>query len=108
MRAIEAVDMADAQDRPHRRLLQGHAAAHQGRRRARARPAILLLDEPFNGTDPRQRLHMMDLLQDMARDGATIVFSSHILEEVEQVADTIHVIVAGRLQHPATSTRSVG
>jgi ABC-2 type transport system ATP-binding protein len=60
-------------------------------------PPILLLDEPFNGMDPRQRLHMMDLLRTMAAAGRTILFSSHILEEVERVADGILVIYAGRL-----------
>ena len=60
-------------------------------------PPILLLDEPFNGMDPRQRLHMMDLLRTMAAAGRTILFSSHILEEVERLADGILVIHAGRL-----------
>jgi ABC-2 type transport system ATP-binding protein len=61
------------------------------------KPRVLLLDEPFNGADPRQRLRMMDLLQRMAREGTTIVFSSHILEEVERLAENVLVIVAGRL-----------
>jgi len=60
-------------------------------------PPILLLDEPFNGMDPRQRLHMIDLLRSMADEGRTILFSSHILEEVERLADSILVIFAGRL-----------
>ena len=60
-------------------------------------PPILLLDEPFNGMDPRQRLHMMELLRTMAAAGRTILFSSHILEEVERLADSILVIYAGRL-----------
>jgi len=60
-------------------------------------PPILLLDEPFNGMDPRQRLHMIDLLRAMASEGRTILFSSHILEEVERLADSILVIYAGRL-----------
>ncbi len=60
-------------------------------------PPILLLDEPFNGMDPRQRLSMMDLLGEMARMGRIIVFSSHILEEVERLAQRVLVIVAGRL-----------
>ena len=60
-------------------------------------PPILLLDEPFNGMDPRQRLHMMDLLRSMAAAGRTILFSSHILEEVERLADGILVVYAGRL-----------
>jgi ABC-2 type transport system ATP-binding protein len=60
-------------------------------------PQILLLDEPFNGMDPRQRLHMIALLRTMAAEGRTILFSSHILEEVERLADSILVLYAGRL-----------
>jgi ABC-2 type transport system ATP-binding protein len=60
-------------------------------------PQVLLLDEPFNGMDPRQRLAMMDLLVEMAGAGRTILFSSHILEEVERIGTEILVLVAGRL-----------
>ena len=60
-------------------------------------PQVLLLDEPFNGMDPRQRLHMIALLRTMAGEGRTILFSSHILEEVERLADSILVLYAGRL-----------
>jgi ABC-2 type transport system ATP-binding protein len=59
-------------------------------------PPVLLLDEPFNGMDPRQRLHLMDLIRAMGTAGKTILFSSHILEEVERVAQQIEVLVAGR------------
>ncbi len=59
-------------------------------------PAVLLLDEPFNGVDPRQRLHLMALLRVMGAEGRTVLFSSHILEEVEQVARQIEVVVSGR------------
>ncbi len=59
-------------------------------------PAVLLLDEPFNGVDPRQRLHLMALLRQMGAEGRTVLFSSHILEEVEQVARQIEVVVSGR------------
>jgi ABC-2 type transport system ATP-binding protein len=47
--------------------------------------------------DPRQRLHMIDLLTKLGAEGRTILLSSHILEEVERLAGTIQVIVAGRL-----------
>ncbi len=59
-------------------------------------PAVLLLDEPFNGVDPRQRMHLMGLLHQMGDEGRTVLFSSHILEEVEQLARHIEVIVSGR------------
>jgi ABC-2 type transport system ATP-binding protein len=96
-RAIDTVDLVAAADRPigtyskgmRQRIKLAGALVHD--------PPILLLDEPFNGMDPRQRLHMMDLLRTMAGDGRTILFSSHILEEVERLADSVLVIYAGRL-----------
>ena len=96
-RAIQLVDLASAADRAvgtyskgmRQRVKIAAALVHE--------PPILLLDEPFNGMDPRQRLHMMDLLRSMAAAGRTILFSSHILEEVERLADGILVIHAGRL-----------
>jgi ABC-2 type transport system ATP-binding protein len=58
---------------------------------------VLLLDEPFNGMDPRQRLHMMRVLHELASSGRTVLYSSHILEEVAELSGTVQVIVAGRL-----------
>ena len=85
-RAIATVDLTEAADRPigtyskgmRQRAKLAGALVHD--------PTILLLDEPFNGMDPRQRLHMMELLRAMAAEGRTILFSSHILEEVERLA----------------------
>jgi len=96
-RAIAIADMAQAQDRKistyskgmRQRIKVAAALVHD--------PQVLLLDEPFNGMDPRQRLHMMDLLTQLGAEGRTILLSSHILEEVEQLAGTIQVIVSGRL-----------
>ena len=96
-RAIATVDLTDAADRPigtyskgmRQRAKMAGALVHD--------PRILLLDEPFNGMDPRQRLHMMTLLRSMAAEGRTILFSSHILEEVERLADSVLVVYAGRL-----------
>ena len=96
-RAIELVEMTAAQDRQ----IGTYSKGMRQRTRVAAAlvhdPAVLLLDEPFNGMDPRQRLHMMDLLHRLGGQGRTILFSSHILEEVEQVSGTVQVIVAGRL-----------
>ncbi|MEN9507808.1 MAG: hypothetical protein RLZZ621_371 [Gemmatimonadota bacterium] len=60
-------------------------------------PRVVLLDEPFNGLDPRQRLHMMRLLEARAAAGTAVLLSSHILEEIEEVAAQILVVLAGRL-----------
>jgi ABC-2 type transport system ATP-binding protein len=96
-RAIELLEMTEAQDRKiatyskgmRQRIKVAAALVHD--------PTIVLLDEPFNGMDPRQRLHMMDLLHAQGERGRVIVFSSHILEEVERVSGIIQVIVGGRL-----------
>ena len=95
--AIAFVDMADAQDRP----LDTYSRGMRQRMRLAAtlvhEPDILILDEPLNGADPRQRVHFKRLLQALAAQGKTIVLSSHILEEVEQLADTVLLIVNGKL-----------
>ena len=96
-RAIGQVELADAQDRPIGTYSKGMRQRAKVAAALVHEPPILLLDEPFNGMDPRQRLHMMDLLRRMAAEGRTILFSSHILEEVERVAERVLVIVAGRL-----------
>ena len=95
--AIRTVELDEAADRPvgtyskgmRQRVKIAAALVHE--------PSILLLDEPFNGMDPRQRLHMIALLRSMAAAGRAILFSSHILEEVERLADGVLVIHAGRL-----------
>jgi ABC-2 type transport system ATP-binding protein len=95
-RALDVVEMGDPADRRigtyskgmRQRVKLASALVHD--------PSVLLLDEPFNGVDPRQRLHLMALLRQMGSEGRTVLFSSHILEEVEQVARQIEVVVSGR------------
>jgi len=94
--ALEQVEMLDASSRRigtfskgmKQRIKMATALVHE--------PKVLLLDEPFNGMDPRQRMHLLALLQRLGSDGHTVLFSSHILEEVEDIAGTIEVVVAGR------------
>ncbi len=95
-KALKMVDMVEPAGRTigqyskgmKQRIKMATALVHE--------PDILLLDEPFNGMDPRQRLHLMELLHALGREGKTVLFSSHILEEVQEIADTIEVVVAGR------------
>jgi ABC-2 type transport system ATP-binding protein len=95
--AIRLVDLEDAAERKtggyskgmKQRIKVAAALVHD--------PEVLLLDEPFNGADPRQRLHMTELFRRLAADGRTIIFSSHILEEVERLAERVLVVVGGRL-----------
>jgi ABC-2 type transport system ATP-binding protein len=60
-------------------------------------PELLILDEPLKGADPRQRVAFQRLLRRLADEGRTILISSHILEEVERLADTVLLIVDGKL-----------
>jgi ABC-2 type transport system ATP-binding protein len=95
-RALATVEMEYAQDRKvttyskgmKQRVKMASALVHE--------PSVLMLDEPFNGMDPRQRMHLMELLRRFGAEGRTVLFSSHILEEVEQLARHIEVVVAGR------------
>jgi ABC-2 type transport system ATP-binding protein len=95
--AIDLVDMAAAQNRP----LDTYSRGMRQRMRLAATlvhdPEVLILDEPLNGADPRQRVHFQHLLRTLAADGRTILLSSHILEEVEQLAETVLLIVNGKL-----------
>ncbi len=60
-------------------------------------PEVLVLDEPANGLDPAGIRWMRDLLQDFAARGGTVLLSSHLLHEIEQVADRLVVIGRGRV-----------
>ena len=95
--AIERVHLLDVQDR----RIGTYSRGMRQRMRLAATlvhdPEVLLLDEPLNGTDPRQRIELHELLHHLAAEGRTIVISSHILEEVETMADRILLMVSGKL-----------
>ena len=96
-RAIEMVDLFEAQHRP----MDTYSRGMRQRMRLAATlvhdPEVLILDEPLNGADPRQRLHFKEILERLVSKGCTIVLSSHILEEVEQLAGTVLLVVNGKL-----------
>jgi ABC-2 type transport system ATP-binding protein len=60
-------------------------------------PEVLVLDEPLNGADPVQRANLIALFRRLGDEGRTVVVSSHVLHEVERVAERVIVLVAGRL-----------
>jgi len=96
-RAIELVDLVDAS----KRRMATYSRGMRQRMRLAATlvhdPELLILDEPLNGADPGQRVHFQELLRRLALEGRTIVVSSHILEEVEQLADTVVLVINGKL-----------
>src|ERR1051326_5645426 len=60
-------------------------------------PQVLLLDEPASGLDPRARIEMMAILQELQRLGKTIIISSHILSELQTLCNRVAIIEKGRL-----------
>ena len=60
-------------------------------------PKVLLLDEPASGLDPRARIEMMAILQELQRLGKTIIISSHILSELQTLCNRCAIIEKGRL-----------
>jgi ABC-2 type transport system ATP-binding protein len=102
-RAIDLVEMGEFQ---HRAIATYSKGLRQRAKIAAMlvhEPSVLLLDEPFNGMDPKQRLQMMAVLRRLADAGSTVLVSSHILEEVDRLADTVLVIIGGRLAASGSS-----
>jgi ABC-2 type transport system ATP-binding protein len=62
-----------------------------------ASPDLLLLDEPANGLDPAGIVEMRDLMKRLKGEGHTVLVSSHVLHEIEQVCDRIMILVRGRV-----------
>src|SRR5687768_12443324 len=60
-------------------------------------PQVLLLDEPASGLDPRARIEMMAILQELQRLGKTIIISSHILSELQTLCNRVAIIEKGKL-----------
>jgi ABC-2 type transport system ATP-binding protein len=96
-RALAAVGLLEHRDTPIAEY------SHGMRQRARLAativhdPELLILDEPLSGIDPRQRLRLGELIRGLGAEGRTIIVSSHILDEVEALADRVHLMVAGKL-----------
>ncbi|HJS71667.1 MAG TPA: ABC transporter ATP-binding protein [Acidimicrobiia bacterium] len=94
---LEIVELTPAADR----ALGGYSKGMRQRAKVASAlvpdPEVLLLDEPLNGADPVQRAHLIDLFQELGRAGKTLIVSSHVLREVERMADRVVAMVDGRL-----------
>lgn len=71
-------------------------------------PPVLILDEPLNGLDPEGIHWLRRILRQLADQGKTVLLSSHVLAEVEQIADDVVIISQGRLRAAASMTELAG
>ncbi|MSO87515.1 MAG: ABC transporter ATP-binding protein [Acidimicrobiia bacterium] len=95
--ALQMVDMVPVADR----RMDGFSKGMRQRAKVAAalvkNPLVLILDEPLNGADPLQRHRLINLFRRLGDEGRTIIVSSHVLHEVESMADRVIVLVRGRL-----------
>ncbi len=95
--ALATVDLTDVAERDVKGFSQGMRQRVKIAQALVHRPRVLILDEPLNGLDPQQRESVIALLHRLGAEGVATVFSSHVLGEVERVADRVLVLVNGRL-----------
>jgi ABC-2 type transport system ATP-binding protein len=95
--ALELVEL----DPADRRSLSAYSKGMRQRVKVAAAvvhdPEVVVLDEPLEGLDPRQRLRMIDLFRRLGDSGRTVLVSSHVLDEVEKFGSRVLVIVQGKL-----------
>lgn len=95
--ALEMVELSKDADRPIRGFSKGMRQRAKIAAALVHNPKVILMDEPLTGTDPLQRARLMELIRKLGDQGRTVLLSSHVLDEVERVADRILVIVNGKL-----------
>ncbi len=94
--AIERTRLADRAEQTIGTLSRGYRQRVGVAQAILHRPKVLILDEPTNGLDPAQIHHMRALIRELARE-ATVILSTHILQEVEAVCDRVIILRAGRV-----------
>lgn len=99
-RSEEVLDQVGMTDRAHRRLGSYSKGMRQRIKLAQALvhdPELLVLDEPLNGVDPVGRLELTRLFKELAARGKAVLVSSHILDELDTLADRVFFLCRGRL-----------
>jgi lantibiotic transport system ATP-binding protein len=101
-RTLELVGLKDAANR----TVRGYSLGMKGRLSLAAAllndPELLILDEPTNGLDPQGIREVRDLVKSLPAQGITVLVSSHLLLEVEQIASHVGIIVAGKMRFSGT------
>lgn len=92
---IERFELADHQNKKVQNLSSGMQQKVQIIQAILHRPELLILDEPFRGLDPINRQLVFDTLDELKNDGVTILFSSHQIQEIEDICDRVIMISNG-------------
>ncbi len=95
--ALEVADLGTALGRKYRTYSHGMRQRLGLAQAVLGRPRLLILDEPTSGLDPQQMRHIREAVTRMARSGTTVLLSSHLLSEVEEVCTHAAVVDKGRL-----------
>jgi ABC-2 type transport system ATP-binding protein len=94
---VERLALDECGRTPYRRLSGGQQQRLGLAMALVGRPELVFVDEPTAGMDPAARRTTWELLQELRRDGVTVVLTTHFLEEAERLADHVHIIDRGRL-----------
>jgi len=101
-RMLDQVELADRAEEELGRLSGGNQQRVNIAIGLLATPAVLLLDEPSSSLDPRQRARLWSFIGSLAREGTTVVFSTHNVQEAERYADRLLVLADGELLFTGT------
>jgi ABC-2 type transport system ATP-binding protein len=101
---LERFELTDAADRPARTYSGGMRRRLDLASSLLTRPRVLFLDEPTTGLDPRSRNEIWTIVRELVRDGTTLLLTTQYLEEADQLADRIAVIVRGRVIDQGTAS----
>lgn len=93
---LEQVRLTQLADQPGRVLSRGQQQRLSLARALMHRPRVLLLDEPASGLDPGARIDLRSMLRRLAAEGCTVVVSSHVLSELDEMADRAVFVAGGR------------
>jgi ABC-2 type transport system ATP-binding protein len=100
--ALERVDLADRADDKFKSYSLGMKQRLGVASALMGEPELIVLDEPTNGLDPAGMADMRRLIVDLARGGQTVLLSSHLLDEVQEICDRVGVISRGVLMREST------
>ena len=102
---LDRFDLADTGSKPVRQYSGGMRRRLDLAAALLLAPAVLFLDEPTTGLDPRGRLEMWDAVRTLAREGTTVLLTTQYLDEADRLADTISLIDQGRVAAEGTPGR---